>query len=240
MNISANTHIGMKRSQNQDAFASGELSQSLAWAVVCDGMGGPAGGGIASEIAVSAVASGMNLHSEISQFEIEKNIGQVINSANARIFEMSEALPQYKGMGTTLVMCVVKDKTLTVAHAGDSRAYLIRRGEIIQLTTDHSLVQNMVESGEISADEATHHPQKNIITRALGVTAELEYDCCAHTLEEEDIILLCTDGLTNMCEDELILQLAKQSPLANLPDALIALANERGGLDNITVLVMGA
>jgi len=240
MNITAKTDIGLVRGQNQDAYAVGELSESLGWAVVCDGMGGPSGGEIASEIAINTVSEGMNrlLHAESTGAELHSVISEVIVAANGRIFEMGEENAGLKGMGTTLVLCVLRGAEFTVAHVGDSRAYLIRDGTIKRLTSDHSLVQKMVERGEISEDEASVHPQKNIITRALGVMAEVAFDTAVHEFLPGDLILLCTDGLTNLCEDEEILEAAGRLSPDALPPALIDLANERGGLDNITAVVM--
>jgi len=240
LNITAKTDIGLVRNHNQDAYATGELSQSMVWAVVCDGMGGPSGGGIASEIAVQTVSNGMNqlLHSESTEEELRRAISEVIISSNERIFEMSESNAMLKGMGTTLVLCILIDSTLTVAHVGDSRAYIIRGNEIIRLTNDHSLVQNLVERGEISEDEASKHPQKNIITRALGVTSEVEFDISTNEIVPNDLILLCTDGLTNLCDDNEILQTVTQTDFNLLPETLINLANKHGGMDNTTVLII--
>jgi protein phosphatase len=240
LNVTAKTDTGLVRSQNQDAYAVGELSPSLGWAVVCDGMGGPAGGNIASEMAVQTVAEGLNrlLHAESTAEEMHGAIAEVINAANLRIFEMGEANSDLTGMGTTLVLCILREGTLTVAHAGDSRAYLIQGADIKRLTSDHSLVQNMVERGEISKDEANTHPQRNIITRALGVSPEVDFDLAAHDISPESIILLCTDGLTNLCEDGEIAETIANEGAAGGPQALINLAIRRGGTDNITVVAL--
>ena len=236
MKITAKTDIGLVRAQNQDAYAVGELSRYMAWAVVCDGMGGPSGGEIASALAVNAVRDGMNrlLHSESTEEELHLVIKEVITQANSRIYEMGENNQELTGMGTTLVLCVVRKNEVTVAHAGDSRAYIIRAGEITKLTSDHSLVQTLVERGEISATEAGNHPQKNIITRALGVSPEVEFDLNVHDIKRGDIILLCTDGLTNLCDDAEIAEIAMREGA----QALIELAKERGGTDNITAVTI--
>jgi protein phosphatase len=240
LNITAKTDIGRVRSQNQDSYAVGEFSPSLGWAVVCDGMGGPAGGNIASEIAVQTVSEGLNrlLHAQSTGDDLRRAVAEVIKAANARIFEMGEANSDLTGMGTTLVLCLLHGGAVTVAHAGDSRAYLVGGNEIKRLTNDHSLVQNMLERGEISEGEASTHPQKNIITRALGVSPEVDFDLAEHNISPGEIILLCTDGLTNLCEDGEIAEIAEGTSIETLPSALIDLVNERGGTDNITVVAI--
>lgn len=242
MNIAAKTDIGQKRLTNQDAYATGELGPSLCWAAVCDGMGGKAGGEVASEIAVHSVEEGIGrqLHSQSTLDDIRKAVSEVIKNANQRIFETGENKSELKGMGTTIVLCVLRGTTLLTAHVGDSRAYLLSAGKIKRLTSDHSLVQTMVDSGEISENEASQHPQKNIITRALGIAGEVDFDIAEHQIEKGDIVILCTDGLSNLCTDEKISEIAFANPLAAIPEALVLEANKQGGTDNITVLAICA
>ena len=141
-------------------------------------------------------------------------------------------------MGTTVVLCVIENGTLHIIHAGDSRAYLINKSKIKQLSKDHSIVQEMVDSGEITPKEAKNHPQKNIITRALGVNADIKLDYTKAKLKEGDIILSCTDGLTNYLSERDIYKICSQNVLSSVTDKLVAEGNKRGGGDNITVSVI--
>ncbi|MDR1805712.1 MAG: Stp1/IreP family PP2C-type Ser/Thr phosphatase [Clostridium sp.] len=242
LKITAKTDAGKVRSQNQDAYAACELSPTMGWAVVCDGMGGHSGGNVASEVAVSTVSEGLNrlLHSQSTGEELRRAMGEVIDAANTRIYEMGEGNSELNGMGTTLVLCILREDSLLVAHAGDSRAYLLQEDGLKRLTSDHSYVQGLIERGEISEDEASSHPKKNLITRALGVFEKVEYDLAEYKIQRGDIILLCTDGLTNLCDDEELAQIAADTGASELPDTLIALANERGGTDNITAVAITA
>lgn len=241
MKIVAKTDIGKVRENNQDSYAAGELPGGVAWAVVCDGMGGAAGGSVASSTAVKIISEqitaayrpGMGITS------IKNLLLSAIHAANISVYDISRANPELEGMGTTVVTAVVADGTACIAHAGDSRAYmLLNGGELRQLTKDHSMVQELVETGKITPNEAKVHPRKNIITRALGVRSELQIDFCAEDMQAADVLLLCTDGLTNYVENREICELASDGRYYEYAERMVARANANGGGDNITVVAI--
>lgn len=240
MRIAAKTDVGKVRGSNQDSYATGELPGGVAWAVVCDGMGGAAGGNVASSVAVKIISEKITstFHSGMSVSSIKNMLVTAINAANVSIYDMSGANEDLKGMGTTVVACVVSEGNACVAHAGDSRAYLISENLISQLTTDHSMVQEMVETGKITPDEAKDHPRKNIITRALGVAEKIDVDFCSEPFSGNDVLLLCTDGLTNYLENRVIMDVAQTDRYYEIADRLVHLANSNGGGDNITVVAI--
>ena len=178
MKIVAKTDIGLKRESNQDSYAAGELPGSVAWAVVCDGMGGAAGGNYASSTAVKVISERITSSYRIgmTSSSIRNMLTSAIAAANISVYDMSKADPELTGMGTTVVVSIVVDNTVFIAHAGDSRAYILSNGSLNQLTKDHSIVQEMIDHGTLTPDEAKIDPRKNIITRALGVDSELRID----------------------------------------------------------------
>ncbi len=240
MKIVAKTDRGIVRKDNQDSFAAGELPGGVAWAVVCDGMGGAAGGSVASQTAVKMISEKIasKYQHGMSDNSIKNLLTSVIENANSSIYEMSCAVDTLNGMGTTVVVAIVKENELYLAHAGDSRAYRVNDSGIQQLTRDHSIVQDMVEHGELTEEQAKDHPRKNIITRALGVSSDIESDYYQETLDEGDVIIICTDGLTNYVETDDIYNATRDNHYYEFADRLIALANENGGGDNITVVAM--
>lgn len=241
MRIIAKTDIGMVRETNQDSYAAGELPGGTAWAVVCDGMGGAAGGSVASSTAVKIISDQISSHYRdgMTVNSIRNLLVSAITTANVQIYDLSMANEELNGMGTTVVAAVVTDNTAFVAHAGDSRAYCIERnGQIHQLTRDHSMVQEMVENGKLTQEQAKEHPKKNIITRALGVDETINIDFCEQQMDSDDVLLLCTDGLTNYIEADEILSAANESKYYELADLLVNKANRNGGGDNITVVAV--
>lgn len=239
MEFYSKTDIGMLRKVNQDAVISRTLSESFAWSLICDGMGGTSGGDIASSIAVKEVAKYLedNL-SETLDLENMKNVMyNAIEIANNKIFEESLQNKLLSSMGTTVVLCIVKNSTMHVMYAGDSRVYLLSGAHIKQITKDHSIVQEMVDRGEITQKDARNHPQKNIITRALGIDKDIEVDYLEANLNKGDMILLCTDGLTNEVSDDDIYDICVNNDISKVPERLIKKANLSGGRDNITVSV---
>ncbi len=234
------TDTGKVRSVNQDAFAHGTVNDNISWAVVCDGMGGAAGGDYASRTAVEVMKN------EIEQKLIESAdintasdvLRDAIDAANKSVFDASINDMTLAGMGTTVVAAVIIGKELVLAHSGDSRAYIVSEQEICRATTDHSLVQEMVDSGEITEEEAKYHPRRNVITRALGVGDSVKIDFSVYTLEGNEAILLCSDGLTNFLEEEDILNLFCKTKAQDLTKILVDRANENGGGDNITAVIM--
>ena len=178
MKIVAKTDIGLQRESNQDSYAAGELPGAVAWAVVCDGMGGAAGGNFASSTAVKVISERItsSYRDGMSASSIRNMLTSAIAAANISVYDMSKADPELTGMGTTVVVAIVVDNNVFIAHAGDSRAYILSDGSLNQLTKDHSIVQEMIDNGTLTPDEAKIDPRKNIITRALGVDYELRID----------------------------------------------------------------
>lgn len=240
MKIYSKTDIGKTRSSNQDAVKTGKISDSLAWSVVCDGMGGVAGGDVASDIAVLTISSYLNkeLSANKNSKEIKNVVYEAVNSANKAIYLKSQNDVSLKNMGTTVILCVLNGDDLHVVHVGDSRAYLIDENNINQITIDHSMVQEMLSSGKITVDEAKNHPQKNVITRALGVSEEVEIDYNHLKIKQGNIVMLCTDGLTNHVDESRIHEICKENDLSQVPQILIDEGNKNGGSDNITVSVI--
>lgn len=241
MKITGRTDTGMVRKTNQDDFAFGNLPDGAVWAVVCDGMGGANGGSVASTTAVKTIserlASGYSAGFDGGQ--VKKLLSEAVEAANVKVFKMSHEDPVLQGMGTTVVACfVLPDKRAFIVHAGDSRAYLIRDFHASQLTRDHSIVQEMVESGELTPDEAKIHPQKNIITRALGVEQSLNIDFSETSINDGDAVLICTDGLSNHTELDMVENAIKLYGYEKSVEELIQTANDNGGSDNITVVFL--
>lgn len=239
MKITAKTDIGKVRSNNQDAYAAGELPGGVAWAVVCDGMGGAAGGNIASSEAVKTISHSIDegYRNGMRPSSIRNLLESAIVSANACLFDIAQNDEALTGMGTTCVAALVVDSTVYISHVGDSRAYIISSdGELRQLTRDHSVVQDLVENGSITRDEAKNYPGKNIITRALGVEESVCVDFCEEDFADGDILLICTDGLTNFVSDDDIIKATSDGKFFEYAERLVGLANTNGGGDNITVV----
>lgn len=240
MRIVAKTDIGMKRASNQDSYAAGELPGSVAWAVVCDGMGGAAGGNVASSTAVKLISERISSSYRIgmSTNSIKNMLISAIAAANISVYDISKSNEELNGMGTTVVTAIVADGVVCVAHAGDSRAYILSNGQLRQLTKDHSFVQEMVDIGRLTPDEAKDDPRKNIITRALGVGEELRIDFCEEEVGNEDVLILCTDGLTNFVEPKEIYELTNDGKFYEYAERLVERANKNGGGDNITIVTV--
>lgn len=240
MKIVAKTDKGFVRENNQDAYAVGEFSDEVVWAVVCDGMGGAAGGNIASALAVKVISEKINAsyRENMRDASIKNMLDSALTAANIEVYDFAEAQPDLKGMGTTVVCAIVRDRQAYIAHAGDSRAYVINNGNVHQITTDHSLVQDLVNRGKLTLEEAEHHPNKNLITRAVGVDKEIEIDFCQVDLEENDTLLLCTDGLSNYVSNDEIVSLMSDGKHYAFADRLVKKANNNGGGDNITVVII--
>lgn len=240
MNVYSLTDKGKVRSSNQDAVSSGVFEGGV-WGVVCDGMGGANGGDIASSRAIETIGTLLagQLSCEMSGSAIRQLLEVAISQANSDIYTLARNDATLAGMGTTVVCAVVVDSTLYVAHAGDSRAYVIGSERINLITKDHSMVQELVNIGRLTEAEARNHPRKNVITRALGVHVEVPVDHTEYTLEAGEAVLLCTDGLSNCVDEEGMLSLAQSIGLGDrLCGALVGAANEAGGTDNITALLI--
>lgn len=240
MKIVAKTDKGLVRENNQDAYAVGELPGEVAWAVVCDGMGGAAGGNIASALAVKVISDKItsSYNEKMRDSSIKNLLDSAITAANIEVYDMAYSRPDLKGMGTTVVAVVVRDNVAHIAHAGDSRAYIVNKDGVEQITVDHSLVQNLVDRGEITKEEAEHHPNKNVITRALGVDKRIDVDFSEVDLQESETLILCTDGLSNCVNNAEIADDIKDGQYYAFADRLVKRANKNGGNDNITVVAI--
>jgi PPM family protein phosphatase len=219
--------VGSVREGNEDAYL-----DAPPLFVVADGMGGASAGEVASGIVVE------EFRSAHSAGTLPDALTDTIQEANARIYEMARQDRAREGMGTTCTAAMLDGAELTLAHVGDSRAYRLRGGELVQLTDDHSLVAGLVRLGKLTQEEADVHPQRSVILRAVGVERKIEVDVAKHPLEEGDLFLLCSDGLSGMVRDEVIAEtLRSVSALDEAAEMLIDLANASGGRDNITAVL---
>ncbi len=230
------TDVGIKRTVNQDfVFSTNEQIGNLEnLYIVADGMGGHKAGDLASRLAVELICEEIADSDKINPLELLKHS---VTVANAEIVKRANDDEGLKGMGTTVVAATVADDSLYFVNVGDSRLYLINQG-IKQLSKDHSLVEEMVRLGGIKPEDAKHHPDKNIITRAVGEKGKVEIDCFEQSLHKGDIVLMCSDGLSNMIEDDEIFEIVQSSrDVVEIVQNLINKANEYGGSDNIGVVV---
>ena len=236
------TNIGRTRTENQDSFFLDIMPEAdMILCVVCDGMGGAKAGGVASEFASSVFIENMRskLRMDMSVEYISEIISESVAQANIKVYEKSLSDKAYEGMGTTLVSAVLMGKQVVIGHVGDSRAYLLRPDGITRLTRDHSLVEDMVRMGDITEEEARNHPNKNLLTRAIGTTEEEKCDITIQEVNDGDFLLLCTDGLSSMVEEqEMLDEVYHGSEKQEICDRLINIANSRGGRDNITVVLI--
>lgn len=243
MIFAARTNVGRVRSNNEDAFyVPQDSGKDCSLFIVADGMGGHRGGEVASQIAVKEVSDYINARfsEDLNENNIRNLIKDSIVEANKKILMRAMESEELAGMGTTLTLALFSRKKVFIGHVGDSRAYLIRNNDIIQLTRDHSLVWQLMEEGRLTMDETRTHPMKNIITKALGIETVIEPDFLEYDLEEDDIIIICSDGLTNMLEDYEIKNIVCGQELETAADVLVQAANLHGGLDNITVELIKA
>lgn len=241
MRIVAKTDTGLVRSTNQDAYAAGELPVGAAWAVVCDGMGGASGGDVASSVAVKTISEQItsSYREGMGANSVKNMLDCAIAAANSTIYDMACSNETLHGMGTTVVAVIVANGIAYISHAGDSRAYMLSdSGELRQLTRDHSMVQELVETGKLTPEEARTHPRKNVITRALGVSNHISAEFSEEKMSEGDVLVICTDGLSNYISDHDIVDVTRQHHYYEIADALIHKANSNGGGDNITVVAI--
>ncbi len=240
MRLCAKTDIGSQREENQDSYRAGRRADDTVWGVVCDGMGGAAGGRMAS-----------NLAAAVFEHMLEAGLGRLgpadktkpllagaVEQANRVVYEKAGETPELTGMGTTAVCVTVRGGVAEYAHVGDSRMYLFRNNRLYQLTKDHSMVQELVEQGRLTEEEAQHHPRKNLITRALGVEPAVQADFGEKEVSPHDILLLCSDGLSNCVSPQQIELILTKTPFFDTADALVRQALAGGGYDNITVLLI--
>ncbi len=240
------TDVGRRREQNEDAFL---VDAATSLFVVADGMGGHAGGGTASSLAVRTIQERIRsaraaapasfsapTASDASNFPAVLRLA--VEAACRAIYGAAQEDPTLAGMGTTVTAALLVGRTAYVAHVGDSRCYLLRGGRIFQLSEDHSLVNEQLKAGAITEEEARQSRFRNIITRSVGFEEDVLVDVVGLEIEAGDAIVLCCDGLSNLVTDAEILEIASGTRLADAPERLVALANERGGDDNITVIVV--
>lgn len=226
--------VGRKRQKNEDSYL---LNDDLNLFIVADGMGGHAGGEFASRIAITTIEDMFKLN-QGTQNPPEEVVSKAVRDASAKIAAKAEEDRSLKGMGTTVICLHLDGKRAVLGHVGDSRAYLFREGVLEQLTEDHSLVNEQVKNGLITAEEARTHQFKNIITRSVGVTAEVDVDVVIKKLKSRDCFLMCSDGLSNLVEmPEMEKELREREPVL-AAKALVDLANKRGGDDNITLVLV--
>lgn len=239
MQIFSKTDRGRVRTDNQDAYFAGKITDGSVFAVVCDGMGGANAGNVASELAVRHISEYVirSYRDGMDMTDTEKTLKNAIVSANISLYDKAVNNAELAGMGTTAVAAFVKDGTAVIAHVGDSRIYLVN-GEIKQLTRDHSVVQSLIESGKITPEDAKVHPRKNVITRALGAEENVAVDSDCLNLSNGDTLLLCSDGLTNFLDDKDILKVFQNNDISAVAEKLVETANENGGGDNITVVTV--
>ena len=240
--------VGRKRSANEDNYhADGDMNLF----VVADGMGGHAAGEVASKVAVESIQDFVRNTSNDKDitwpYEFDETLSMAgnrlksaIQTAHAKVLEVTSTKKEYQGMATTVVSILVEDSRAQVAHVGDSRAYLVRDGKLIQLTSDHSWVNEQLRTGAITSQQARNHPYRNIVTRALGGPNPVDVDVTEEQMQDGDIVLLCSDGLNTMITDEQILEIIDQNQddLDKACQDLINTANQNGGEDNVTAILV--
>lgn len=241
LRINGATDRGLAREVNEDRFAGEVFDKDMGYAVVCDGMGGVNGGSIASGVACEEIRRMVesSLRPQMEQRSIDLLLASAIENANWMVCEKAQQSgEEYEGMGTTLCMALFHGGMVNIANVGDSRCYLLRSGKLTRLTTDHTVVQAMVTEGTLSEEEAAHHPERHLITRAVGVEKTVTPDYFSLTLQPEDTLLLCTDGLYNMLTPAELSAALERCVEGDDLSEMIDRANSAGGLDNITAVVI--
>ena len=238
MKISGATNIGNRRTENQDKYVAGRLLNGVSFGFVCDGMGGVNGGEIASGMLARYIEDALFVHNETANFNHEKTILSAIEDANSAIYNLGNKKEQYHGMGTTVAGVVIDKNQCTVYHAGDSRVYIMRGGMLALITKDHSVIQELIDQHHITAEQAQHHPQKNLITRAIGVSDDVKVDVAELEIYPDDVILCATDGLTNFISPADIVKILTTDNVFAMPDKLIQKALDNHATDNITAVVL--
>ena len=247
LEIASCTDPGMVRSHNEDSIASDPANGLV---VLADGMGGYNAGEVASGMATTVITTEIQqLLAKVQPFQIDEEtkapvagrmIREQVLKANTSIYQAARSQPQYAGMGTTLVVCLFYDNKMTVGHLGDSRLYMLREGKLSQVTRDHSLLQEQIDSGIITAEQAKHAQHKNLVTKALGIDPTVEPEVREYATKPGDVYLLCSDGLCDMVDDE-DMGMTLQALGGNLKLAaqqLVQMANDNGGKDNVSVILV--
>jgi PPM family protein phosphatase len=241
--LTAAVDAGRARSNNEDSVATDD---AVSLAVLADGMGGYNAGEVASHMATSFIATELGrwlreASAQASDAEVRRAMDICVENANRAIFEAANANPQYAGMGTTLVVAVFREGRLLLGHVGDSRCYRLRGGKLVQITRDHSLLQEQIDAGLITPEQAAFSANKNLVTRAVGVEDNVLLETHQHEVQGGDLYILCSDGLSDMVDDSGLEQLLQaHDELPECARALIAAANDAGGKDNISVILARA
>lgn len=236
----AKTDVGKAREMNQDYYSIPSSESDLQLYILADGMGGYNGGEIASRLAAETTKN--YIQNNFKKIEHDKEailklVKDAMEYANMVVYEESKKDENLQGMGTTLDVCFIYNSKIYIGHVGDSRIYLIKKDIARKITKDHSYVQQLVEDKKITREEAEHHPKKNMLLKALGCTSYVEPDIRARNLEKDNILLMCSDGLTNMVEESKIYEVVRENK-EKAPEILVNLANNAGGYDNITVITI--
>jgi serine/threonine protein phosphatase PrpC len=240
MEAFANSDIGKVRDMNQDSYYISDKDDKIKLYIVADGMGGYKGGEIASKLAIES--SKNYIINNFDQIKKERDqiielIKNAIEYANMVVYEKSKEVPELVGMGTTIDVCLIYSNRIYIGHIGDSRVYRLRKDFFRKLTVDDSYVEQLVKEGNITKEEAYNHPKKNMLTKALGCTAFVEPTVLVKGFMKGDILLMCTDGLTNMLKEDKICEIIKQNS-EQASKELVKKANEQGGYDNITAVII--
>lgn len=240
MQAFAKSDIGKERKVNEDFYYISKPEDKIKLFILADGMGGYNAGEVASKMATEAVRDYIQKHFEKNKKgkeEIEQLLINAIEYANTVVYKKAQSKKDLSGMGTTLDVCLIYNSKIYIGHVGDSRVYRIRKEFMRRLTKDHSYVQTLVEDGKITKEEARTHPKRNMLTKALGCTPKAEPDVYTKTFIKDDIILMNSDGLTNMVKENEIYSIIKENK-ENATESLVKQANDNGGYDNITVVII--
>lgn len=241
MKVFAKSDVGKIREMNQDCFYISRPEDEIQLYIIADGMGGYKGGEIASKLAVESTKNYIYNNYDSVMIEDKEEVLRLIKSAieyaNMVIFEKSREIEELENMGTTIDVCLILGSRVYIGHVGDSRVYRKRKGFFRRLTTDHSYVQKLVSDGTITKEEANHHPKKNMLIKALGCSAYVEPDVMVKGFLKDDILLMCSDGLTNMVSEEEIASIIDSNPDMACNN-LILKALENGGYDNVTAIII--
>ena len=239
MNVFSCTNIGLSRNENQDRVKTSMLFEDVAFAVICDGMGGQNAGSEASEKAIEVIYDRVTkvFRHDYDENMIKNLLLSAVTTANAVVYDLAISSAQNHGMGTTCVMALKIRNMLHVVSVGDSRAYMVDN-KIKQITKDHTMVMKMYENGEINEEELRNHPKRNYITRAVGVTEQISPDYFELNVDENATIVLCSDGLSNYCSESELLQVVNKIEEGNIAEKLVKISLDNGGNDNITVAII--
>ena len=235
------TDTGCSRPQNQDAYQIEQLDKNTLLCVVCDGMGGAKSGNVASNLAVDVFTQEIKntWKSDMDMDKTDQMLSNAIKLTNFTVYDQSRQFEEFTGMGTTLVALLIQGKQATIVNVGDSRAYRITADGVQQLTTDHSLVQMMIQRGELTPEQAKTYPGKNLITRAIGTESMVKGDITHHRTKTGETFLLCTDGLSNIVdEQEMLFEVVHGSNKESTCERLLAIAKNRGAPDNVTCVLV--